>query len=33
MLLVVDTTGSLHDERLVSLANTILMRLAPRFGT
>lgn len=33
LLLAVDTTGSLHGERLTTLANTILMRLAPRFGS
>jgi hypothetical protein len=33
LLLAIDTTGSLHGRRLTSLANTILMRLVPRFGT
>jgi hypothetical protein len=33
LLLAIDTTGSLHGERLTALANTMLMRLAPRFGT
>jgi hypothetical protein len=33
LLLVVDTTGSLHGDRVVALATTTLMRLAPRFGT
>jgi hypothetical protein len=32
LLMTVDTTGSLHGARLASLANTVLMRLVPRFG-
>jgi hypothetical protein len=33
LLLAIDTTGNLHGARLTSLANTTLIRLAPRFGT
>jgi hypothetical protein len=33
LLVVVDTTGSLHGARLIALLDTMLNRLAPRFGT
>jgi hypothetical protein len=33
LMLVVDTTGSLHGERLMAMTNAVLMRLVPRFGT
>lgn len=33
LLVVIDTTGSLHGQGVEDLLDTMLVRLAPRFGT